>query len=131
MARADEERLQSGNAVNQDAAIGDRLAATPVVVRVVVDAAANATAKTFNIPYDMYLVDVVVQSNATSGSGTLTVRTGTTAISDAIACATNHALDRAATLDDAQVTLTASTTYNVIANGANDRGTVYLIGMRY
>ena len=131
MARADENKLNRINATAQQADLTGRLGATPFVVRVAVDAAANSTAKTLTWPYDGYIVDVVVQSNATSSSGTLTLRTGTTAISDAIACATNHALARAGTLDDAQVDVSAGTTLNLIANGANDRGTVYITGMRY
>lgn len=131
MAREDEQKLNQINATAQKADLSGRMGATPFVVRVVVDAAANSTAKTLTWPYDGYLVDVVVQSNAASASGTLTLRKGTTAISDAIACATNHSIARAGTLDDAQVDISAGTDLNLIANGAGDRGTVYLFGMRY
>jgi len=131
MARADELKLNQINATAQQADLATAMQNRMVVVRVVVDAAANSTAKTFTVPYDMYIVDVVVQCTAANASGTLTLRTGTTAISDGIACATNHAVDRAATLDDAQVTRTAGETLNLIANGANDRGVAYIYGIRY
>jgi len=131
MAKRDIESFANAAPANQAAEMGELLGRGLYAERVVVDAAANSTAKTFTVKYDMYIVDVVVQCNATSSSGTLTLRNGTTAISDGIACAANHALDRAATLDDAQVTIAAGTELNLIANGAGDRGTVYVIGYRY
>ena len=131
MARNDEVKLNQINATAQQADLAARLGAAPVVIKTTVDAAANSTAKTVTVPYDVYIVDVIVQCNATSSSGTLTLRTGTTAISDAIACATNHAVARAGTLDDAQTSIGPTDNINLIANGANDRGTVYIIGMRF
>ena len=131
MAKNDLGILNNASAGNQAAKVGDLLGKGLYCERVVVDAAANATAKTFTVDYDMYIVDVVVQSNATSSSGTLTLKNGTTAISDAITCAVNHAIDRAATLDDAQTAIAAGTELNLIAAGAGDRGTVYVIGYRY
>ena len=100
-----------------------------VVVRAAV--AADATSgQSITIPVDMYITDVVVQCTATNASGTLTLRNSTTAITDAIACDTNHAIDRAATIDDAQASIATTDSINVIANGAADRGVVYITGMR-
>ena len=100
-----------------------------VVVRAAV--AADATSGlSITIPVDMYITDVIVQCTAANASGTLTLRNSTTAITDAIACATNHAIDRAATIDDAQASIATTDSINVIANGAADRGVVYIIGMR-
>lgn len=130
MARVDEVMLDKMNAAAERGGLGDRLAATPVVIKKVVDA--NATSGlTVEIPYDVIIVDVVVQCTATNSSGTLQLRSGTTAITDAIDCDTNHAIDRAATIDDAETEIKTSDSINVISNGANDRGIMYIIGMRY
>jgi hypothetical protein len=130
MARVDEQILDQADATVQKAKLADRLAATPVVVRAVVSADATG-GQAVTIPYDMYLIDVIVQCNAANASGTLQLRNGTTAITDAIACATNHAVARAGTIDDAHEDILTTDSINLLANGAADRGTVYLIGMRY
>lgn len=127
--------INQANPTNQELSLGDKLYDISnyglVAVRLAVTAAANVTAATVTIPVRMRIVDVIVQCTATSGSGTLTLRTGTTAISDAIVCAVNHTMGRAGTLDDAQVAIAAGATLNAIANGANDRGVVYIIGQPY
>ena len=64
------------------------------------------------------------------GSGTLTLRKATTAISDAMECATDKKVVYSASIDDAQSTLAAGDNVNIIANGANDRGVVTIIGIR-
>ncbi len=88
---------------------------------------ASVTAKTITVPFACEVIDVVVQARATSGGGTATVRKVTTAITNAIAMATDLAITRAGTIDDAQSTLAAGDNLNVITNGAADRGLVTVI----
>lgn len=119
----DFERMQIGTDIKeiQDNAM--------VVIRAAVTADATS-GQTITIPVGIIIADVVVQCTATNASGTLTLRNSTTAITDAIACDTNHAIDRAATIDDAQASIATTDSINVIANGAADRGTVYIYGIR-
>lgn len=130
MARNDELKLNQINATAQDADLASLVGAREVVLRMVVPTGSAAAPYTFSAPYDMYVTGAEVQCLATSSSGTLTLRVATTAITDAIACATNHAIDYAATIDDAQSLLVAGTTYNIVANGATDTGVFILRGIR-
>jgi len=92
---------------------------------------ADATGeKAVTIPFACEVVDVVVQARATSGGGTATLKKGATAITNAIAMATDNALARAASIDDAQSTLAAGDTVTVDAAGANDRGLVSIFVKR-
>ena len=103
---------------------------SPVIISTAVTAAANSTAKSVTIPFAMRVLFVVTECTAASGSGTLTLRKATTAISDAMECATDNKVVYSASIDDAQSTLAAGDNVNIIANGANDRGVVTIIGIR-
>jgi len=92
---------------------------------------ADATgAFAFTAKYAMELIDVKVVSTATSGSGTATVRRATTAMTDAIIMAAADVITRAASIIQAAKAITLGESLNVITNGANDRGIVYLYGIR-
>ena len=80
--------------------------------------------------FKLEIIDVIVQARATSASGTATVRTGTTAISDAIAMATDKAVVHAGTIDDAHSEIAKDGNINVITNGAADRGKITLVVQR-
>lgn len=82
------------------------------------------------IPFDFELLDVVVQARATSGSGTVTVRKSTNAITNAIVMDTDTTITRAGTVNDAYSAILTTDSINVITAGANDRGLVTLIGKR-
>ncbi len=103
---------------------------SPVIISTAVTAAANSTAKSVTIPFAMRVLFVVTECTAASVSGTLTLRKATTAISDAMECATDKKVVYSASIDDAQSTLAAGDNVNIIANGANDRGVVTIIGIR-
>lgn len=113
----------------QAAKLGTLIEGAPVVVKVVIDADYTGE-KSVTIPYDMEVIDVVVQCTAANGSGTLTLKNGTNAISDAIACALDKTITRAATIDDAYSTLYTTTTVTVDAHGTGDRGIMWIIGYR-
>lgn len=113
----------------QAAKLGTLIEGAPVVVKVVIDADYTGE-KSVTIPYDMEVIDVVVQCTAANSNGTLTLKNGTNAISDAIICAVDKTITRAATIDDAYSTLYTTSTVTVDANGAKDRGIMWIIGYR-
>lgn len=81
-----------------------------------------------DIPVGAEIIGVTVVCTKTNGGGTMTVKTGATVpadISDAIACATDKAIDYAATLDDAY-NIVGSDGVKVFANAAADAGNVYI-----
>jgi len=89
---------------------------------------ADATGeKAVNVPFACEIMDVIVQARATSGSGTLTLKAGANAITDAIVCAVDTTITRAGTIDDAYSTLASGATVTVNANGANDRGYMTIV----
>ena len=109
--------------VVEDEAIG-------MVIQEVEITADGSSGINFTVLKSMKLMDIVLRSKATSGSGTMTLRRVTTAISDAIVCAVDLTIGRAGTLSDLGVDLVAGETLNIITAGANDRGVVRLIGYR-
>ena len=92
---------------------------------------ADATgALSIDVPYDMTIIDAWAVCTTANASGTLTVRSGTNAITSAIVCAVDTTLSRTTLIDDDYSAITTSTSLNVIANGAADRGIVYIMGVR-
>lgn len=89
---------------------------------------ADATGeKAITIPFKCEVIDVIVQARATSGGGTATLKKGSSAITDAIIMATDTAITRAGTIDDAYSSLNEGDTVTVDANGANDRGLITVL----
>ena len=92
---------------------------------------ADATGeKSVEIPFACEVIDVIVQCRAANGGGTMTLKKGSNAITDAIACATDKAIARAGSIDDAYSTLAAGDAVSVDANGANDRGLITILVRR-
>lgn len=89
------------------------------------DVAADATTPvviTGLIPIGAKILDAVVEAKATSGSGTIQLRSNNASpvdITDAIICAVDNAVTRAASLQNDTVD---SDGLQIIANGAADRG---------
>lgn len=122
--------------INQQTALGTEIydmqqiqAYEPIVLTAAVTADATG-GQSITVPYAMTIIDAWVVCTAANASGTLTLRSSTNAISDAITCAVDTTLTRAGTLDDAYTAITTSTSLNVIANGASDRGIIYIMGIR-
>jgi hypothetical protein len=92
------------------------------VYSLVVDVTADATGeKTIPIPFACEVIDAIVMCTASSAGGTLTVKKGSTAITDAMICAVDKVIVRAGTIDDAQSTLAEGDAVSVDANqAAND-----------
>lgn len=97
------------------------------VEKLIVDATATGGTNFTSIPVGAEIVEVLVQCTATNGSGTLklTVGDGGSDITDTIACATLDAIDRAASVDQTYKYVT-SDGIDVVANGNDDRGEVYV-----
>lgn len=129
MSVTDLDKLEKANANLQDAQMSTLMQAMPWVIEVPVTADATG-GLTVTVPYDLKIFEVIVQCTSANASGTLTLRNGTTAITDAIVCAVDKVIVRAGTLDDAETTITTSESINVIANGAADRGIMYIVGLR-
>jgi hypothetical protein len=129
MARNDEIVLNKIDATAEKADLSGQLNARPVVISVAITADASA-GQSITVPYDMTIYDMSLVCTAASGGGTVTLRSGTNAISDAVVCAVDTTIGRAGTLDDTYTAVTTSTSLNVITNGAADRALVYIYGIR-
>lgn len=130
-ASANADKLNRMNPTAQELKLGTELySQTPIIISTAVTAAANSTAVSVTIPCAMRVLFCVCECTASNGSGTLTLRKATTAISNAMECATDKKVVYSASIDDAQSTLAAGDNVNIIANGANDRGVVTIIGIR-
>ena len=123
-----ETRLNKMDAASQKDELGTLLKGSPIVVKKAVTADATGELA-ITIPYDMEVIDVIVQCTAANGSGSLQLKNGT-AVTDAIACTTDKAIARAGSIDDAYSTLLTTDTVTVDANGASDRGIMWIIGYR-
>lgn len=97
------------------------------VEKLSVTASATGGTTFSSVPVGAEIVDVVVHATATNASGTLklTVGDGGSDITDTIACETLDAVDRAASIDQTYKYVTDSG-LDVVSNGADDRGDVYV-----
>lgn len=130
-ASANADKLNRMNPTSQELQLGTELySQTPIIISTAVTAAANSTAASVTIPCAMRILLVMTECTAANGSGTLTLRNGTTAITNAMACSTDKAVAYASSVDDAVSTVAAGDNVNIIANGANDRGVVTIFGIR-
>ena len=102
----------------------DEINASVRVAKVVV--ASGTAGITATIPQGAEIFEVLAICTGSNGSGSMTVKDGDdNDITDAIACATDKAIDRAATIDD-DYNIVGSSGVKVVANGAGDLGTVYI-----
>lgn len=82
------------------------------------------------IPYSMYITDVIVQCRATVENGTIKLTNGASDITDTIACATDKALDHAASIDNSKALIDTTTVMKAVSSGATVRGLVSILGYR-
>ena len=116
----------------QQAKLGDAVYAAPVAFEYAITSAANAEDQVaFVAPFAMRIVDIIVRATATSGSGTVEPKKGTTAMCTAIDCAADGAVTHmSAGAVAAALALAEGDVVNVETNGAGDRGVVAFIGVR-
>jgi len=126
-------KLDNDNPTNQEISAGTELfnASNYALYYLICSVTADATGeKAVTVPFACEIVDVIVQARATSGGGTMTVKAGANAVTDAIRCAVDTTITRAGTINDAYSTLAAGATLTVDANGAADRGLVIIVVRR-
>ena len=122
--------LNNSNPTNQGIKLGTELynASSYGLYCIYKSIEADATGElAVTIPFACEVLDVIVQARATVGSGTVTLKAGSTAITDAIVMETDKAITRAGTIDDAQSTLAKGATVTVDTANSGDRGLVTII----
>ena len=85
------------------------------------------------MPWAFEIVDVIIQCQGTSTNGTLKITNGTQDITDAMTCAVDNTMDRAATIDNAYSTLAADDTLEIVCAGdvvGSTKALVTIIGYR-
>ncbi len=125
--------VHAGNAIKElqdDNALGSTLAAPLLQITYEISADASSGLTAFTADVAIEVIDVVVQCRADSGSGTVTVRNGTSAITDAIACEVDTTIGRAGTVDDVYSTLAVGDLLTVITAGSADRGIVTVLARK-
>ncbi len=88
---------------------------------------------TTNAPFAFEIVDVIIQPRGASTNGTMKITDGTSDITDAMTCAVDKTIDRAATIDDAKSTIAAGGSLVVVCAGdtvGNTIGLVTVIAIR-
>jgi len=108
----------------------DKQAYSPIYIIKKITADATGAGGAVTIPYAFEIIDVIVQCTASNGSGTMTLKKGSSAITDAIAMVTDTNMARAGTINDAYSTILTTDTLFADANGASDRGIVTIVGIR-
>ena len=130
LSAANRSRLGNDNPTNQAVGLATALTYANTIIRTTVTATAAAGVD-FTMPVAMNITDVVIQAQAAAADGTLRLRRVTTAITDAMTCAVDHTLARAATIDDAQATTTAGETLNLLAAGTGEGVGEEVVGFVY
>jgi hypothetical protein len=97
-------------------------------IHVLIEVTSDATGAglSFVIPRALTIIDASVTCSAANGAGTLIVNGPGGAITDAMICAVDTTVVRAATIDDANAAIAAGASVTVVANGAADRGDILL-----
>ena len=105
----------------------DEIKVVERVAKVVV-ATGGTTAVTADIPVGAEIIDVTSICTRSNGGGTMRVRTGASSpvnITNALQCATENEVARAATIEHASRVVGADGV-EVVANGNSDGGIVYI-----
>ena len=129
----EKEILNNSNPTNQSIQLGDELYNSNVygLYCILKSIEADATGElAVTIPFACEILDVIVQARATVSDGTVTVKAGATAITDAIIMASDKVITRAGTIDDSVSTLAAGATVTVDTANSADRGVVTLVVRR-
>ena len=70
-----------------------------------------------NAPFKFEVVDVIVQARATETNGKIAIEDGTNPITDAMICAVDTTIVRAATIDDSKSTIDVDGTLEIVCTG--------------
>ena len=118
---------------NQNVNLGSRLqlAEQRALYIQKVTVAADATGgQAFTAEVSGELVDAWAVCTASNASGTLTARRSTNALTSAITCAVGDTASRTTQVVQARKAIVQGESLNVLANGASDRGILYLAILR-
>ena len=129
----EKEILNNWDPTAQGIQLGDELYNSNVygLYHIIKSIEADATGElAVTIPFACVVLDVTVQARASVGNGTVTLKAGSSAITDAIVMATDTAITRAGTIDDSKSTLAAGATVTVDTTNAGDRGLVTILVQR-
>lgn len=96
---------------------------------VTIDADATGE-KAVPIPFRCEVIDVIAQAKAAQSGGTVTLKKGTTAITDAMVFTVDKTITRAGTIDDSVSTLNEGDAVSVDCANAEDRGFVSILVRR-
>lgn len=107
-------------------AVTTDFAAVPIVLTVPLGAGNPVAIYTTDAPFAFRVIGYSVLCTGANGGGTATLENGTTAITDAVACATDTNLTYAATIDDAQHEVAAGGSMRITKNAAGDTGIAYV-----
>lgn len=86
--------------------------------------------KAVPIPFKCEVIDVIAQAKAAEGGGTVTLKKGSTAITNAMVFTVDKTITRAGTIDDAVSTLNEGDAVSVDCANAGDRGFVSILVRR-
>lgn len=86
--------------------------------------------KAVPIPFKCEVIDVIAQAKAAEGGGTVTLKKGSTAITNAMVFTVDKTITRAGTIDDAVSTLSEGDAVSVDCANAGDRGFVTVLVRR-
>jgi hypothetical protein len=102
---------------------------TPVELQILVTADATA-GKPLTVPFAMEVDLMMVEARATVTSGKITLKKGTTAMTEAVACETDTTRVAASAMVAAQEVLAKGDVINAVASGSTVRGKVTILGHR-
>jgi hypothetical protein len=80
-----------------------------------------------NAAFKFEVTDVIIQPRRASTNGTLKITDGTSDITDAMTCAVDKTIARAATIDDAKSTIAAGGTLQIVCAGDSIGNTQALV----
>ena len=94
------------------------------------DSYVGAAGVAFTVPFNCTVLDVIVQAEVTSSSGTVTLSNNAVAVTNAIAMGTNKTIVRAGTIDQASAAFVKDDSFKIVTNAAADRGIVRLLVLK-
>ena len=97
-----------------------------IQLSLVIDADASGAGLSFPVPRDLTIIHATCICTTANAGGTVTVSTPGGQLTSAMACVSLHADAASSVIDVTVATLTSGQVITAVANGAADRGIVYL-----
>lgn len=93
----------------------------------------SATIQKVVVPFDIEVLDMIIQARGASTNGTMKLNDGTDDITDAVVCAVDKVIGRAGAIDDSKVSIAAGADLGIICAGdtvGNTKGLVTIVARR-